>query len=834
MNFHNNNVSNFRFYSAFKITIINILLFFLMNANAQITVIGNVYDAITNEPIFHASVYFSNINVGTNTDSLGNFTLKTDTNAVSISVSIIGYFSENLPVENVKIQRINFALRQNKFDLPNIDIIAGENPADILMRKVIENKQANNRENLDAFQYEAYNKLEFDIHNISEKIMNWKILKPFRFAFNSIDSSSTNKKPYLPIFISETISEFYFTKKPKKQKEIIKAIKISGTENESIIKYLGDFYSNINLYDNYIYLFGKGIVSPLASFGKMYYKYFLHDSAFIDNNWCYKIKFKPKIKQELAFIGEIWINDTSYALKRAKIRIADDANINFIEDFILIDEYNFVNNSNWMLTKELLVMNIAPSKSREKIKPGFIGRKTTYYRNYKFNSPFPKTVNGGTEVDVEDNASKKGVAYWDSARAEKLTAVEQNIYYMIDTIQTLTAYKRYYDSIRTLSTGYKKFGLIEVGSIYSIYSFNSIEGNRFRIGGKTSEDLSTNLVFGAYTAYGIIDKQLKYGSALKFLISKKPRQYLGLDYKNDVEQLGKSTYSFSDDNFFASIIQRVKTNKLLRVERETFYFEREWVNGFSNRISFKHCSYSPLGILDFKYHLNGILADSANTMKTSELSLNTRFAYKERFIGGKIERASLGSDYPIIQIQYCLGLKVFSKNEFDYTKLNIKVEGNIYLGNFGIFSYNFESGKIWGTLPYPLLIVHPGNQSYVYDGASFNLMNYYEFISDEFASIQIHHHFQGLFFDRLPLFRKLKWREIITANLLAGNLSERNRKILFNSNAFYSLEKPYLELGLGIENIFKVLRLDGIWRMNYRNNPNTSLFGVRASIWFEF
>ena len=729
---------------------------------------------LTNEPVTFATIFFNGISVGANADEQGKYKLETDKQVDSITVNYIGYLTAKVRIVPGKTQELNIALRENKYDLPDVVVVAGDNPADILMKKIIGNKAKNNRDNLKAYQYETYNKLEFDINNITERLKNQRLFKPFKFIFDNVDSSSTNKKPYLPVFIAETVSDVYHRRNPDGKKEIIIANKISGMENETVTRYLGDFYSHINVYDNYIYLFGKGFVSPLAGISSLYYKYYLYDSTFIGNKWCYKIKFKPRRKQELTFTGEMWVNDTTYGIKRINMRIADDANINFIEDLAFVDEYDYIDSAYWMLKKEVLVLNIAPDETKTMQTMGFIGRKTTFYGNYIINKPLPsKFYSGGLEVEVADDSQKKDSAYWDDKRPEKLSKSEKQIYHMIDTIKTIPAYKRYSDLFTLAATGYYEAGYIDIGPVYSLYSYNSIEGSRFRLGGKTSNKFSTNLILNGYAAYGLTDLQWKYGGGFRYFISKKPREFIGFEYKKDDEQLGKSPNSLSDDNFFATVIRRIPTNKLNGIEEHRIYIEREWFNGFSTRLSYAHRTYSPLGLLDFTYYLNGAKTDSSNALNTSEVSLYARFAYKERFVSGKVDRTSLGSPYPILRVQFSRGIKGVSGSDFNYEKLNVKVSDNVYLGNFGILNYIIEGGKIWGTLPYPLLIVHPGNQSYTYDETSFNLMNYYEFVSDEFASVQMQHHFGGIFLDRIPLLRKLKWREVFTANGLIGHLDRQ-------------------------------------------------------------
>lgn len=820
----------------FRLFILLFLFIGLTHATGQVTrVSGRVIDPLTNEPIPFASVMFIGTTVGKNTDMNGNYSIETMSPVDSIRASFIGYLPATLPVHRNKSQVINFALRANKFDLPEVVIKAGENPAVILLKKVLENKPRNDREGLSGFQYESYNKLEFDINNITEKFKKKRVFRPFQFVFDNIDSSTSNRTPYLPVFLTETVSEVYSRQNPKLRKEVIKASKVSGVENTTVTQYLGDLYSNINIYDNYIYLFQKGFVSPISGIAQVYYKYMLVDSAYLDNKWCYKVTFHPRRKQELTFTGEMWIADTTFAIRKINMRIAGDANINFIEDLALVHDYQFVDNKHWMLAKEVIVVNLAATETKSKETTGFIGRKTTFYRNFVLDEPKDADFFKGTEIDFDPGAQKQSIAYWDSARGESLTKNERAIYAMIDTIQTVPAYKRVADLVRVLATGYKPAGLVEIGPIYTFISSNTVEGLRLRFGAQTSNKFSTRLVLDGYGAYGIKDERFKFGGTARYFTSKRPRQYIGFEFKKDVEQLGKSPNAFADDNLFATVFRREKSNKLNDAIQEKLYLDHEWVEGFSNRITFTHSEYRPLLDLDYTYYLNDARTDSSNILNNTDISIYLRFAYKERFVSGQVDRVSLGTRYPVIHMQYSRGVKDVLGSSFSYDKLRVKVEDDMYLGNFGYLTYSFEAAKIFQPLPYPLLFIHPGNNSFVYDKAAFNLMDYYEFVSDEYISFKAEQHFGGVFLDRIPALRKLKWREVATFSAVSGRLSEKNRQLLSNPNAFFNLEsKPYAEVGVGIENIFKILRIDNIWRLAYLDHPHISKVAILGTISLSF
>ncbi len=629
------------------------------------------------------------------------------------------------------------------------------------------------------------------------------------------------------------MSDIYFKSSPQNKKEIIKASKISGLENASVTQFLGDMYQRVNIYSNFVELFGKGFISPISDLGLIYYRYYLLDSAYLDNQWCYKLKFKPRRPQELTFTGEFWASDTTWAVKKINMRIANDANINWVEDLAVVQEYSHVNDKHWMLSKDLLVVDFAARENGL----GFIGRKTTSYRKFNLNEPINDTIFKGTEnIVVKDDAMSYKEDFWKENRHDSLSEREREIYHLVDTIKKVPAFKTYVDIITLFFTGYKDVGLIELGPYYTLYSFNRIEGNRFRIGARTSDDLSTKILADGYLAYGTKDERYKYGGNIKFKLDDKPRQFIGLSYKKDIQQLGQSDNAFQDDNILSSLFRRSPATKLNSIESEKVWYEMEWFPGLSNKLIFGHNHFIPLGDLDFSYLPdNNDTVSRKGTLTTSEISLVSRFAYREKFVTGKIDRVSLGSDHPIVQVNLTLGLKGVLDSDFGYQKLTVKIDDRIKLNPFGYTYWLVSLGKTWGKVPYPLLELHPGNETYFYDFAAFNLMNYFEFVSDYYVSGYATHHFDGFFFDKLPLFRKLKWREVAQVKAVYGRLEDDNLKLFSEKGSFNSLnKKPYVEVGAGVENIFKIIRIDFLWRLSYLENKNIAKFGIRGSFQLTF
>lgn len=802
------------------------------SAFAQITKIrGSVKDAETKEPIPYANIIFKGENVGTISDFDGNFFIETNNATDSIIISFLGYKTQTHAVTKNKYQEIHALLESTALAIEEIAVHAGENPAYPFMRKVIKNKKQNSPEKLESYKCKIYNKLEFDISNIDSTMKNKRALKPFTFIFDYIDTSAINGKSYLPIFLSETYSEYYYRKMPKAEKEIIKANKITGIENESVSQFTGDMYTKTNIYDNYINVFGKSFISPLANFSAIYYKYFLIDSSFIDNRWCYQLSFRPRTRQEPTFSGHFWIHDTTFAVVQFEIRINAHANINFINDMVVEHKYAFIDDSVWMLKKETVFADLNISDKSF----GVFGRKSTNYSHYKFIDNYDKGFFSGSEgnIQIHDQALDRPKEYWDSLRAESLTLKEQETYQMMDSIKNIPAFRTYLDLIQMFFTGYKVFKWFEFGPYYTMYSFNEIEGNRFRLGGRTSNNVSKKFMITAYTAFGTRDKKIKYGIEGLYVFSKLPRRSISIGYKNDLEQLGQSDNALMADNILTSVFRRTPNDKLTGIDQVKINYEYEWKPGLSNNITFKHKTLYPSQYVPFPINHYGEI-HNLSQINTFETTFHTHFAHNEKFVFGEFERVSLGTKFPIFDLYATYGLKDPLGKAYPYTKLRATVEHMLYLNPIGRLEYVIDCGKIFGTLPYPLLELHKGNETYGYDIYAFNLMNYYEFISDTYASLAVTHHFDGFFLNKVPLFRRLKLREVASGKAVIGTISDSN--LIYSNLPFgmTTLHKPYVEGGIGIENILKIFRIDALWRMTHLQNDNIAKYGIRAIIQIEF
>ncbi|MDG1175165.1 MAG: DUF5686 family protein [Flavobacteriales bacterium] len=823
-----------------KKVLFSILFIFLLSSlfGQKTKVYGKIIDSKTKEPIAFATVSFQGTKTGAYSDFDGNYSLESYYSSDSLVVSFVGYNPKVIAIKRDVAQEINIDLKAADAILEVFEVEGSkkdENPAETIMKRVIANKKINNRAKLDAYEYEVYNKIEFDLNNLDEKFMNRKVFQKFDFVFNMIDS--TDEKPYLPIFIVESISDYYYNQKPELKKEVIKATKVSGPENESISQYLGDMYQNANIYDNTVFIFGRQFISPLNNTMLLHYKVYLTDSAYIDNNWCYKIEFIPRKKSDLAFEGEMWINDTTYAVKVFDAEIAGDANINYINKYRLKQTFEQVEDEVWMMVLDQTIADINPL-ANEKQK-GFYGRKTTSYKDFVINKPRDEDF-FKNDLVVADSAREKTAEFWDERRHIKLSEKENKIYQMIDTMKDLPVIKTYIDVIQTLATGYKILGPIEVGPYSSIYSFNPIEGHRVSLGIQTSNAFSKRIMFNVNAGYGFTDNLWKYRFETKFFVTKEktPRRIMELKYMNDNTQFDRDFFEPYNQNLISSFFRRNPYNKLVNVEGPRIKYFHEWKEGFSNTIGIQSYNLESLGnILSFQKSGNNTTSSIAS-LDNTEVIFGMRYAKNEKFVSGEFNRISLGSISPIWELKANIGISNSIYGNYNYQKVKLNVTDKLYWGYIGMTKYSLEAGKLWGTVPYPLLFVHQGNETWGYTN-DYNAMNIGEFMSDQYVSLSIDHYFGGLFLNRIPLLRKLKWRELVTGKIIYGQLDTRHLSELDLPKFSTSLtSKPYAEVSAGVENIFKILRVEGIWRLTYLDNnvqqANVLSFGVRAKLQFEF
>lgn len=800
---------------------------------------GIVRDSHSEEPIPFASVLFKNSTIGGLTDSAGGFTfyiskLPSD----SLLITCVGYQPFIYVINKTKDSILAEIMMERGTFNEDVVVRIKVNKGLLLWRKIVKHKPENDRYRFKNFSYELYNKLELDIKNLNfNRLSKFKPLKPVGDLIRSNVDTSEGME-YLPTFLTEVLSDYYYQKKPEKYREIIKAANTNGVQNESVTKLLGGMNQIINVYNNFIPVFDKQFISPISNNGDYYYNYRVVDTQFFNHHKFYHMVFTPRRKGENTFEGDCWVNDTTFAIQKMNLRLGNDANINFLDRLSLIQEYSLINNSTWFLSKDKFVADISPLG---KDKLGFIGRKTTTYRNVVINdSSVTKELAQNKikeEVITLPGADEKSKEFWNSSRHEELSSSEKAIIKMIDTLSNAPVFRRFTKTINFFGTGYLDVGNYQLGPWYNAFTYDGWEGYRVRFDLGTNHHFDKYFWWHGYLAYGFGDQKLKGQAELFYLPKKHPRLYLYGSYTNDLD-FGQSYYGeVTSDNIFALAIRKPHIPiKYMKIDEKRFEFYNEQRFGLSTHLFVIHKDYTPLKNIPPKDSF--ALNNGRNALTSFETSLKVRFAYLEKFLENDFFRTSLGSPYPIGELYLSKGFAGVLKSGFDYFKISGSVSDYIKIPPYGSFSFNVYAGRTFGTLPYVFLDIAPGNELYYYNSYAFNTMNRYEFIHDKYAGINLDYNIGNGLFRFIPLTRKLKFRQFFTAKTLWGSLSEANKNLNFKQGStFQTLDgRTFMELGTGVDNILRVFRLDLVWRVLPRPLPKVSgeRFGVFGSFRLSF
>lgn len=819
----------------------SIIILFSSLVFSQTKVSGVVVDK-KNQPVSYANIVFKGSNEGTVSDENGKFYLESTKNYTILVVAFVGFTTKDVDLEKLVTYNMKVVLNEEEM-LQEVVIYKGKtskknNPALDILRKIWERKRKNGLRMFDQYQYEKYEKVEFDLNTIDSAFMKQKIFKGMEFVFNKVDTSKVTGKTYLPIFINESMYDVYGDNKLKKEKSIIKANKNSGLGNgDGVNTFIKDLYNDYNIYNNHLTFFDKSFTSPLSTTGIDVYNYVLRDSSFIDNKWCYNILFYPRRKNELTFKGDFWVNDSTYAIKTINMAVSKSANINWVKDIYIEQEFEVINDSVFLLTRDYMMSDFAINKKEES--KGVYGKRTTLVRNHKFNEVKPDKFYK-EEVNFIDNAVyTKSDEYWEENRFEKLNKDEIGVYKMLDTLKTVKKFKQMYNLVTILGSGYIQKGNFDFGPIFSTFGFNVVEGIRVRVGGRTYFGPNDKWRLQGYTAYGFDDNKFKYGLSGKWMVDSKRRIIVEAGNRRDVEQIGASLTTTNDvlGRSFASsaLFASGNNGKLTNINLTMASVEIEPIKNLIFKTGFSYRtleSASPIFSLD--YFSDDTYTTTKSEVKQSEVNLQVEYTPGRKTVGYGVERLNVDSPYSRFFVNYSQGFKGLIDSDFDYSKLQLYYKQPITIGPLGRTNLTMELGKTFGQVPLGLMSVIPGNQTYFIIGNTFNNLNFYEFVSDEYATLQWDHNFQGRLLSRIPLMRKLNWREIIGVRGVYGTISQENQLINASGLVYQAPKQPYWEYSVGIGNIFKVFRIDASWRGNYRNIPGTNNFTIKGEFGFYF
>jgi len=835
---------------------------FTFTAAAQQTIVsGVITDAKDKSALPYVTVLFKGTKLVTKTDANGKYTLSSATPYSQILVNYVGYKSQTLNITPSVTQTVNIKLMEEAQSLTEVKISSGKkakyrnkgNPAVELIHKVIEHKPMNKMQSDKAVQYQQYDWMQFSLSNLTDKFKNKKIFKKYQFLFDEQDSNAVGGKNILPVYLRERLSQNYYRKNPEKTKIIMLADKHVNfddglVDNNAIGNYFERMYADVNIYDNNIIFTNSQFLSPIADGAPAFYKFFITDTIKTHSPQLIELSFIPRNQNALLFEGKIYITmDGNYAVQDAFLKTGKGVNVNFVRALEVKLNFEKDEAGKYHLSKSHLLMDFGLGKDGGR---GFKGERSVVIKDYKTGIVQPDSVYKGESLVVAPDAEKRSDQFWASNRLDTMANAKLKIYNNIDTLGQMKSFKRMMDLVSFFFIGYKNYGPVELGPIYSFYSFNNLEGFRLRLGGRTTPDFSTRWYFSSYAAYGFKDEKWKgyLSAAYSFnnkSIYKFPQSFVRASFQRDVDVPGDESKTVVPEDNIVSSFRRGVNDKFIYSDFYRVEYMQEYANHFSFNLGFRKWTQTPAGALSYS-NVADRLSGTSNSITSSEFNLELRYAPHEKFYQGKSYRERTIEKYPVFDLNYSAGFKGLLQGDYSYHNLVGTIDKRFYLSQFGRSDVRIEGGYTFGTVPFPLLTIHKANQSYSYQVYAYNLMNFLEFVSDHYVSLNVDHNFNGLILNRIPLIKHLKLREYITFKGLYGGIRKENDPKLnpgilqfpVNENGVatsYALgNKPYIEASAGIGNIFKVLRFDVVRRFNYLDNPGVSKYGLRAKVQFEF
>ena len=824
----------------FRISLFFIGFAFLTTGIAAqgISFTGIIQDAHTKEPVSYASIYFTRSGIGKTSDSSGNFSFYISKfSKDTLVVSYVGYELYRMPVTDSMNNKSIIIQLQRGAATNSVTVKSKFNKGLFLWKKIMSKKKQYNRYNLPNFGYEAYNKMEIDIKNFkADKAKKNFLLKPFAFVFENVDSTS-EKQPFLPAYLLESVSDYAFQRNTKKFFENIKATNTKGFNNESINKLMGVMNQNMNVYNNYINIIDKDFIGPFNENADVYYNFFVPDTQVVSGKKIFHFVFSPKHAGQNTFEGDAWVMAQTFQIQKINLYLGKDANINYIDRISVFQEFIPLNDSVYFLNRDKF---FADFKILGKQSLTLIGRKTTSYRNIIINSDSITNLFKQQSIEevlkTEPGSNTKTDSIWNTLRHDTLSTNEKAIYTTIDKLLQMPKFQRLQNTLKFIGTGYKTLTNYEIGPWFNWISSNSWEDMRFRFDLGTTTGFNKHIYFHTYLAYGTLDKKLKGKAEAYWIVKRDPKRFrLHLSYSDDIDNGISQIGDVGQDNIFSLAIRKPNTTrKFIQLKDLRFEVFNELGKGFSTEWFFSHRQYNPLKNLPFKITFPVTKGESLNNF---EVALKLRFAYLEQFVEGDYFRYSVGSKYPVAELMLAKGFSGVLNSAYSYTKIAASVKDYMKISPYGSFSYKVYAGKINGVLPFAFLENHPGNDIYYYNPGSFNLMNRFEYLSDKYAGINVEHNVGSGLFRFIPITRKLKWRQFWNAKAVWGSLNTENTALNNSTGVFKTLSgNTYLEVGTGIDNILKILRLDFVWRVLPRPLPvnKTSRFGIFGSFQFQF
>ena len=848
------------------------LLFLLLGCCISVSaqnIQGVVTDSLTNEPIPYLSVFYEGKGVGSITDNDGNYKVETRKGWNKLTFSAVGYVTKVVNIIPGVTKNLNVRMRPDDIMLDEVVVkpkrekySRKNNPAVELMKKVIAHKKNNKLSENDYYQYNKYQKITMSLNDVTPEMLEKGMYKKMPFLKDQIELCEETNKFILPISVDETASQKIYRKHPKSEKTIIKGMSSTGVNElfatgDMLSTVLKDVFTDVNIYDNDIRLLQYPFISPISSSDAIsFYKFYIMDTTFVDKDKCFHLTFVPNNSQDFGFTGHLYVlADSSYTVKKCTMNLPKKSGVNFVDNMDIIQEFEQLPNGEWVLKTDDMIVEMTLMK----IMQGFQIRRTTRYSDYAFDElPQQLFKRKGAEIKEAD-AMMRGDDFWNQYRPVPLTQTESSMDMLVKRLEQMPGFKYVIFVLKAFIENFVETGTkehpskVDIGPVNTMISNNYIDGLRLRMSAQTTANLNPHLFFKGYYAYGFKDHRSKYMGEVEYSFNKKeylprefPKNSITFSYQYDVMSPTDKFLKTDKDNVFVSF-KTSTVDQMSYVRNIALKYENETQFSLKTTVEVKHSTDEPTGGL--AYITNDDQKTLVPEIQTMEASLAFRYAPGETFVNTKQRRIPVSFDAPVFTLSHTAGFKGVLGGEYNYNLTEIGLYKRFWFSSWGKIDMFVKGGAQWNKVPFPLLIMPAANLSYILQRETFNLINNMEFLNDRYASLDVSWDLNGKIFNRIPLLKKLKWREAIGFKMLYGHLTDKNNPMKHPGDSELFLfptrdgrptsfvmdpKTPYMECSVGIHNIFKILHIDYVRRLNYLDHPDANKWGVRFMVMMTF
>ena len=830
---------------------------------------GVVTDSLTNEPIPYLSVFYEGKGVGSITDNDGNYKVETRKGWNKLTFSAVGYVTKVVNIIPGVTKNLNVRMRPDDIMLDEVVVkpkrekySRKNNPAVELMKKVIAHKKNNKLSENDYYQYNKYQKITMSLNDVTPEMLEKGMYKKMPFLKDQIELCEETNKFILPISVDETASQKIYRKHPKSEKTIIKGMSSTGVNElfatgDMLSTVLKDVFTDVNIYDNDIRLLQYPFISPISSSDAIsFYKFYIMDTTFVDKDKCFHLTFVPNNSQDFGFTGHLYVlADSSYTVKKCTMNLPKKSGVNFVDNMDIIQEFEQLPNGEWVLKTDDMIVEMTLMK----IMQGFQIRRTTRYSDYAFDElPQQLFKRKGAEIKEAD-AMMRGDDFWNQYRPVPLTQTESSMDMLVKRLEQMPGFKYVIFVLKAFIENFVETGTkehpskVDIGPVNTMISNNYIDGLRLRMSAQTTANLNPHLFFKGYYAYGFKDHRSKYMGEVEYSFNKKeylprefPKNSITFSYQYDVMSPTDKFLKTDKDNVFVSF-KTSTVDQMSYVRNIALKYENETQFGLKTTVEVKHSTDEPTGGL--AYITNDDQKTLVPEIQTMEASLAFRYAPGETFVNTKQRRIPVSFDAPVFTLSHTAGFKGVLGGEYNFNLTEVGLYKRFWFSSWGKIDMFVKGGAQWNKVPFPLLIMPAANLSYILQRETFNLINNMEFLNDRYASLDVSWDLNGKIFNRIPLLKKLKWREAIGFKMLYGHLTDKNNPMKHPGDSELFLfptrdgrptsfvmdpKTPYMECSVGIHNIFKILHIDYVRRLNYLDHPDANKWGVRFMVMMTF